>query len=128
MGPVWDLNIGFFSGDRVPMDDWVINYNNFVSQDPWMMPFWWPRLMEDPLFTEMLKDRWNNLRFNILSLAELNRMVDMAAGNLRNNGAAERNYFKWDQQIGIDWESSIEELKSYLVERVLWMDGEISAL
>ena len=128
MGPVWDLNIGFFSGDRVPMDDWVINYNNFVSQDPWMMPFWWPRLMEDPLFTEMLKDRWNNLRLNILSLAELNRMVDMAAGNLRNNGAADRNYSRWDRQIGIDWESSIEELKSYLEERFLWMDGEISAL
>ncbi len=128
MGPVWDLNIGFFSGDRVPMDDWVINYNNYVSQDAWMMPFWWPRLMEDPQFTGLLKDRWSELRSNAVSLGELNWMVDMAAGRLRNNEAAKRNYYKWDQQIGIDWESSIQELKSYLEERVLWMDGEISAL
>ena len=52
----------------------------------------------------------------------------MAAGRLRNTDAAKRNYYKWDQQFGIDWESSIEELKSYLEERVLWMDGEISTL
>ena len=128
MGPVWDLNIGFFSGDRIPMDDWVINYNNFVSQDAWMMPFWWPRLMEDPQFTELLKDRWSELRSNAVSLGELNWMVDMAAERLRDNEAAKRNYYKWDQQIGIDWESSIQELKSYLEERVLWMDGEILAL
>ncbi len=128
MGPVWDLNIGFFSGDRIPMDDWVINYNNFVSQDAWMMPFWWPRLMEDPQFTELLKDRWSELRSNAVSLGELNWMVDMAAERLRNNEATKRNYYKWDQQIGIDWESSIQELKSYLEERVLWMDGEILAL
>lgn len=128
MGPVWDLNIGFFSGDRIPMEDWVINYNNFVSQDAWSLPFWWPRLMEDPQFTGMLKDRWGELRSSTASLAELMRMVDLAAGRLRNNKAARRNYYKWDQQIGIDWESSIEELKSYLEERVLWMDGEISSL
>ncbi len=84
--------------------------------------------MEDPQFTGLLKDRWSELRSNAVSLGELNWMVDMAAGRLRNNEAAKRNYYKWDQQIGIDWESSIQELKSYLEERVLWMDGEISAL
>lgn len=128
MGPVWDLNIGFFSGDRVPMDDWVINYNNYVSEDAWMMPFWWPRLMEDPKFRNLLKTRWSDLRSSELSLAEMQSLVDMAAASLRNNGAAERNYIKWDRDIGIDWESSIESLKSYLEERVIWMDGMISSM
>ncbi|MCK4747069.1 MAG: CotH kinase family protein, partial [Bacteroidales bacterium] len=62
MGPVWDLDIGYDNGDRVPIDDWVINYNGFVDRDPWMMPFWWPRLMEDPLFRTALKARWAGLR------------------------------------------------------------------
>lgn len=128
MGPIWDLNIGYFSGDRVPMDDWVIHYNQFVSQDAWMMPFWWPRLMEDPIFTSMLKSRWSELRSGVISLGELSWMVDMISGKLRSSGAAARNYYRWDQEIGVDWESSLEQLKSYLEERVQWMDGEISAL
>ncbi|MEN8201491.1 MAG: CotH kinase family protein [Bacteroidota bacterium] len=128
MGPVWDLNIGFFTAGRVPVDDWVINYNTYVSGDPWMMPFWWPRLMEDPRFRDLVKSRWAEMRSTVLSLSEMQWMVDMAASRLRDNGAVERNYNLWDQGIGIDWESSIGSLKSYLEDRVQWMDGEISAL
>jgi hypothetical protein len=128
MGPVWDLNIGYFTAGRVPMDDWVINYNRYVSSDAWMMPFWWPRLMEDPLFRDVLKSRWNELRSTVLSMAEMHGMVDLAATRLRSSGAADRNYKRWDQGIGIDWESSIRSLKSYLEDRVQWMDGEIAAL
>jgi len=128
MGPVWDLNIGYFTAGRVPMDDWVINYNNHVSKDAWMMPFWWPRLMEDPLFRDLLKSRWNEMRSTVLSMAEMQWMVDMAAASLRNSGAVDRNFKRWDKGIGIDWESSIQSLKSYLEDRVQWMDGEIAAL
>jgi hypothetical protein len=52
MGPVWDLDIAFDNGDRIPANDWVIHYNKYVSQDPWMVPFWWPRLLEDPQIQE----------------------------------------------------------------------------
>jgi len=99
-----------------------------VNRDAWMMPFWWPRLMEDPQFRHLLKTRWNELRPDILSLSEMQGMVETTAARLRNNGAAERNYRRWDKGIGIDWESSIEHLKAYLEERILWMDGEISSL
>ncbi|MCB0622841.1 MAG: CotH kinase family protein, partial [Saprospiraceae bacterium] len=58
MGPIWDLNIGFDTGDRVPWDGWVIHYNQYVGQDAWMVPFWWPRLLEDPLFRQAVKARW----------------------------------------------------------------------
>ena len=34
MGPVWDLNIGYEDSGRIPLDDWIINYNNYVPQDP----------------------------------------------------------------------------------------------
>jgi hypothetical protein len=127
MGPVWDLNIGYFTTGRVPMDDWVINYNKHVSRDAWMMPFWWPRLMEDPQFRIRLKNRWHELRSTVLSLAEMQDMVDKAAVLLRTNGAANRNYELWDQGIGIDWEASIQNLRTYLEDRVLWMDAKISA-
>ena len=128
MGPVWDLNIAYNNGGRIPMDDWVINYNDHVQQDAWMMPFWWPRLMEDPLFRNALKTRWSGLRLSTLSNAELLYLVDQTSAYLENNGAVDRNYNKWDQGIGVDYSSSVENLKSYLEARAQWMDEVISAL
>ncbi len=127
MGPIWDLNIGYDTGDRVPFDDWVINYNQFVSRDAWMVPFWWPRIMEDPLFRRALKTRWAELRFDVLSTAELLNLVDQTAGYLQENGAVNRNYTLWDAGLDVDYEAGIESLKSYLEERTQWMDGEISS-
>ena len=126
MGPVWDLNIGYDSGDRVPFDDWVINYNNFVSRDAWMMPFWWPRLMEDPIFRSALKVRWAELRSGALSTSEILSIVDQTADYLKKNNAVNRNYTIWDSGLSVDYNASIESLKSYLEERTQWMDGEIS--
>lgn len=127
MGPIWDMNIGYDSGDRVPLDDWVINYNQFVSRDAWMMPFWWPRLMEDPIFRSALKTRWTGLRSSVLSTDELLNIVDQTAGYLQENGAVNRNYTIWDAGLGVDYEPSIESLKSYLESRTQWMDGVISS-
>ena len=128
MGPVWDLNIAYNNGDRIPMDDWVINYNNHVHQDAWMMPFWWPRLMEDPLFRTALQARWNELRQDVLSNLELFELVAQTGDYLMDNGAVQRNYNKWDQGIGVYYPASIQDLKSYLEERATWMDEVISAL
>ncbi|MCK4749327.1 MAG: CotH kinase family protein, partial [Bacteroidales bacterium] len=127
MGPIWDLNIGFDSGDRVPFDDWVINYNTFVERDAWMMPFWWPRLLEDPIFRSALKARWTELRTNVLHTDELLGMVDQAVGYLQGNGAVNRNFALWGGGMGIDYNGSIESLKSFLEERTQWMDSEIAS-
>lgn len=128
MGPVWDLDIGYFSGDRIPMDDWVIHYNTHVARDAWMLPFWWTRLMEDPLFRNALKTRWNELRLGVLSTAQLLWKVDQAAYYLEINGAVERNFRKWDQGEGFSYQAQIESLKEYLQNRSQWMDGMISSL
>ena len=123
MGPVWDMNIGFDNGGRIPLDDWVINYNNHVSGDAWMMPFWWPRLMEDPQFRALVKTRWQELRSGALSLSNLNSLVEESANFLIDNGAISRNETIWS--VGSDYEQSIESLKSYFSERTSWMDSEI---
>ena len=127
MGPVWDLNIGYDTGDRVPWDDWVINYNQFVQRDAWMMPFWWPRLLEDPLFKSAIKQRWNSLRADILSTASLHNMVDETADYLLKNGGINRNYIKWDIGMPVDYQASIESLKSFLEFRTEWMDQQIAS-
>lgn len=127
MGPVWDLNIGYDSGDRVPFDNWVINYNQYVDRDAWMMPFWWPRLMEDPLFRNAVRTRWTELRNSVLSTVQLLYLVDQTASHLIDNGAVNRNYTIWDAGLGVDYQASVANLKSYLQDRTQWMDGEIAS-
>ncbi|GHB33300.1 hypothetical protein GCM10008106_12820 [Mongoliitalea lutea] len=125
MGPVWDMNIGFDQGDRIPMNGWVMRYNNFVSNDPWMIHFWWPRLMEDPEFRKLIKQRWTNYRNGPLSDIALTRLVDKNADYLEKNGAVQRNYAKWDQGIGVNYPDAVRNLKNFLTQRAAWMDGEI---
>ena len=125
MGPVWDFNIGFDEGTRIPTTDWVINYNDYVRNDPWMVPFWWDRLMADPQFKKAVRERWTGLRGGELSPALLNSMVDELVNPLRPNGAVQRNYSKWDQGIGVNYEQSVQSLKAFLSERASWMDGQI---
>jgi hypothetical protein len=125
MGPVWDMNIGFDETDRIPINDWVINYNSYVAQDAWMMPFWWNRLLEDPEFRKVLKIRWMNFRSNALSNSRLTQLVENASQYLQSNGAVLRNYEKWNIPGARPYDQAIEDLKSYLVERANWMDSEI---
>jgi hypothetical protein len=126
MGPIWDLNIGFDTGDRIPRNDWVINYNNHVQEDAWMMPFWWPRLMDDSMFRSAVKSRWQSLRSGLMSTSNLHFIVDEGAAFLKQNGAVERNYTRWDIGTPIDYDASISSLKDYLTERTNWMDSEIA--
>ena len=127
MGPVWDMNIGFDEGGRVPMNAWVINYNQFVSNDPWMVHFWWPRLMEDPIFRKTLKERWQNFRKGPLSDNTVAGLVDNFADYLISNGAVKRNYERWDKGIGVNYEETILSLKRFLKERASWMDTQINS-
>jgi hypothetical protein len=127
MGPIWDMNIGFDEGGRIPMTDWVANYNDYVSNDTWMVPFWWDRLLEDPLFKKAVRTRWQALRQGEFSPSSLQKVVDDAEGYLRKNGAVERNYAKWDQGVGVNYDQTIQNLKTFLTDRSIWMDGQISA-
>lgn len=127
MGPVWDFNIGFDEGSRIPSNDWVINYNDYVSKDPWMVPFWWDRLLADPTFRKALKERWAFLRKGPLSQSNIQGIVDYSGSYLQKNGAVQRNYGKWDQGIGVNYDQSIQNLKIFLNDRVNWMDAEIGA-
>jgi spore coat protein CotH len=126
MGPIWDFDIGFDNGERIPIDDWVINYNQHVSSDAWMMPFWWPRLMEDPQFRTAVKERWNSLRSGQLSDGALLQLIDNTAMSLKESGAVKRNYDKWDQGIGVDYDGSVNSMKNFLQQRAAWMNGVIS--
>lgn len=126
MGPIWDLNIGYNRQGRVPFTDWIANYNNHVDRDAWMVPFWWPRLLEDPVFQSRLKQRWQSLRGDRLSTGTVLGLVQSTADYLIENGAVERNYNRWSG-IAVDYPQVVGELKEYLDNRLAWMDQQINA-
>ena len=117
MGPVWDLNIGYNRQDRGPTTDWIANYNQYVSRDAWMVPFWWPRLLEDLVFQSALQNRWNEFRSNTLSNINVLGLVNTSSEFLISNGAIERNYIKWNC-IPVDYPSVVSDLKRYLEDRL----------
>ena len=127
LGPVWDLNIGYEDGGRLPIDDWIINYNNYIPQDPWLIPFWWDRFMADPQFTAVLKERWTSFRSGALANSNVTGLVRSTADYLIQTGAVERNYEKW-RGISISYDSEIDEMISFLEGRLSWMDNEIGNL
>ena len=79
------------------------------------------------MFRNLLKLRWNELRTGVLSISELQGMVDQTADYLIKNEAIQRNYSIWDAGLGVNFESSVESLKSYLAARTQWMEGVISS-
>ncbi|MFT5021869.1 MAG: hypothetical protein ACI834_000543, partial [Colwellia sp.] len=124
MGPIWDLNIGYNRQGRVPFNDWIANYNTYVQQDAWMVPFWWPRLLQDPVFKTALKSRWQELRAGSLSNNQVLGLIDSTSKYLQDNGAIQRNFNKWIG-IPVDYPLAVSELRAYLVNRLKWMDQTI---
>ena len=125
MGPVWDLNIGYGRQNRVPVNDWIANYNNYIQEDAWMVPFWWTRLLEDDVFKSAVKLRWQQLREQIFSNGEIIGLVDDTKAKLISNDAISRNYQRWTG-INFQYDQIIEELVFYLENRLQWMDETVN--
>jgi hypothetical protein len=89
-----------------------------------MVPFWWPRLLQDPVFKTALKSRWQELRAGSLSNAQVLGLIDSTSKYLQDNGAIQRNYNKWIG-ISVDYSLAVSELRAYLVNRLKWMDQTI---
>ena len=104
----------------------MVNYNKYVETDPWMLPFWCPRLLQDPIFQHQLKIRWELLRSSELSNSSVLNLVQNTADYLIENGTVDRNYKRWCG-VDVDYPSVIDDLKTHLEQRLDWMDLQINA-
>ena len=128
LGPVWDLNIGYHrKWNRVPESDWIANYNDYISEDAWMVPFWWDILLEDEAFITLLKSRWQTLRSGALQISNIESRIDADVKTLKDSGAIDRNFERWTG-IEVDYDGEISALKDYLNRRINWMDQKITQL
>lgn len=136
MGPFWDYDIclgnaNFFSAGNTA--GWVID--GMGNGDGYAMPFWWQKLRLDPYFNSVLKQRWNVLKNKSINTDYIYKVIDSCAYDLRD--AQARNFTKWNilstyvwpnNYVSGSYANEITYLKTWLSDRMLWMDTQIQAI
>ena len=100
--------------------------------------------MEDPEFKAAIKTRWNELRSSAFSNNAILDRISAIEQMLHEHNAIERNFSKWSilgewiwpnyfvsdpqSSIGVAqaYKQETNYLKSWIIDRLQWMDGQIS--
>lgn len=145
MGPVWDFDLATGNVTRNDGCDpagWMIH---FMSSKRWDQapPRWWRLLLEDRAFQERVGSRWRELRAGPLATRSVLALIDSAAFTLRS--AQRRNFQRWPLLGGTvwkscpipgsnppayaaTWEGEVLRLRSWMENRLRWMDEHIATI
>jgi len=134
IGPVWDYDIAwgnanYYDGDVT--SGWAYLFPS--NSDPFQVPFWWDRLLQDPTYRNAVRCRWDSLRNTILSTATLYAQVDSMA--LELNESQQRNFtiwpilgqYVWPNPLPLptDYAGVVTELKNWISNRTSWLDANM---
>ena len=131
-GPAWDFDQS--SGNST--------YKNGASASGWIftdndgyIPLFWSRLWSDARFKYRVKLKWEELRANKLSTANIYKYIDSCA--LLLNQAQSRNFTQWPilgvylwretagYQTRNTYQKEVTYLKEYMAMRMTWIDNEL---
>lgn len=138
LGPIWDFNLAMGNANYCEGGNptgWAWDFNTYCSDDNWLIPFWWKRLLQDRAFVSKLQTRWTELRADSYSNTSINNYIDSVANSLEN--PITRNYQRWNilgewiwpnNFVGNTYQSEIDYMKSWLDERLAWLDENIDNL
>ncbi|MEA3444355.1 MAG: CotH kinase family protein, partial [Bacteroidota bacterium] len=131
-GPIWDFNLAYGNahyGDGWKTDGWALYNPNFGPG----IPFYWKRFEEDPVYVDLTLCRWNELKQNVLDTTKIVGQIDSLV--LLLGDAVNRNFERWNildhyvwpnYFVGENYQEEIEYLKSWIKERISWIDANIS--
>lgn len=135
-GPVWDYDLAFRNANYCNgslTSGWAYDFNTICPNDFYQVPFWWGRLMEDSLFRQNLACRWKTLRQQTLSSERIFALVDSV--NTLVAEAQQRHFTQWPvlgqyvwpnpQPIPATYAGEISTLKSWLTQRLAWLDANM---
>jgi hypothetical protein len=138
-GPVWDYDLGFRNANYCNGEltsGWAWQFNSVCPGDYFQVPFWWSVLNTDTAFQAKLLCRWKSLRTGTLSEAHLNHLIDSVA--TETNEARNRHFAKWNtlgqyiwpnpNPILTNYGEEISTLKSWLQQRLLWIDQHLNSI
>ncbi|MCP3925778.1 MAG: hypothetical protein GY714_24695, partial [Desulfobacterales bacterium] len=111
------------------VEGWEYNFNEVCEDGSFHNPFWWKRMLTDPVFENWVQCRWNTLRAGAFSNDSILAQIDEWASFL--DESQERNFDRWpilgsyvwpNQFLGETYEEEIEFMKDWISDRLLWMD------
>lgn len=118
IGPPWDYDRGY---EWWTTEGWVWE----ITHPYWPFPFWWDKFRDDPEYRNEVYCRWTDLRTDILSDAAFDELIDSLATNLGPD-AVSRNFEKWGE-LGVgDPDYFVEEVRTFLHDRLAWMDEALA--
>ncbi len=130
-GPVWDYDIAYGNADYCGgqyQTGWSYTYN--CSTADFQVPFWWARLLNDPIYKNKVKCRYTQLRNTIFSTVYLNNYIDSIALYLQES--QDRNFQQWPilgtyvwpnpSPIPTTYAGEITKLKNWISTRLFWLD------
>lgn len=136
MGPIWDYNLGFgninFCTGASP-DGFIKDFNEVCGDHFWLVPFWWQRLWDEPLFRMKLAARWKHLRQREFSTTSMHQYID-SVYTVLNAEAAPRNFQRWpvlgvetygNAFVGETYEEEVNWLKEWVTDRFAWLDAAL---
>jgi hypothetical protein len=140
MGPIWDFNLAFGNANYCGGGEtnvWAYKFNERCSNDTWLIPFWWDRLLSDPVFVSQLQNRWDELRSGAFSNQYIINKIDNYTETLNAAGAIDANFEKWpvlteyvwpNNYVGNTYSSEVTYLKTWINDRLAWLDTSIANL
>lgn len=134
MGPVWDYDLAYGNGNYCEAWDptgFSFNFNT-ICDDNYQVPFWWNRMMEDTLFQNNLRCRWENLKPIVFDTSIINNYLDSMAFRLDEGQI--RNFNQWqiigtyvwpNYYIADSYRGEVDSLKWWIKQRFEWLDANI---
>ncbi len=134
-GPIWDFNLSYGNADYCDAfltTGWQYEFDLLC---PWFtssVPFWWGRLLEDTAYCNGLQCRWQMLREGPFHVDSIHNYIDSVASYIQD--ARIRNfdqwpiigvYVNWNGFVGATYDEDLDYLKTYIANRMTWMDANI---
>lgn len=130
MGPMWDFNLGYGNVDygserAMYTDGWMYNESGGRM-------YWWLRMMQNYKFKILLSERWFELRHGAFSTANVMATIDSLTHYI--DEAQVRNFQRWPVLgkylwpnffVGQTYQQEIDFLKSWMTDRLRWMDDNM---
>lgn len=133
VGPIWDYDLAFANyGENVWEQPWkTSDWNADITA--WKRTYFMKRLFSDPNFKNKLKARWIEIRSGAFSTNNILSFMSTTVNKI--NEARVRNFIKWpiigvyvwpNYYIGATYEDDVTFLQGWIIQRLLWMDIELT--
>lgn len=117
-GPVWDFD--WSSGNHVVLHSDSRVYDKWNNSESQNRAYWYKQLYSDPFFMTRLKERWDNSLDLIYGMIlSIDTHVEYLAPHV------EKNIKTWGDS-GYTYEREIDELSTWLINRVEWMNTQLA--